>query len=150
MTTDITIRPANEPDMRFIRETACKVRWPRRCVNPRAPAEERHHVHDQTWEEWERSHGPTVDQWVADGQAWVAEAAGVLLAFGIVTSSPTNPDCVRMLYVKQNFRGRGIGLAILATAGLAPPYRAHLPTPSWLAWVNRIKNAHAVGTSTTG
>lgn len=136
--------------MRFVRETSCKVRWPRRCVNPRAPAEDRQFVHDQTWEEWERSHGPTVDQWVADGQAWVAEAAGVLLGFCIVTSSPSNPDVVRMLYVKQRFRGTGLGLALLATAGLVPPFRAHQATASWLAWVNRIKNAHTGRASASG
>lgn len=150
MTTDIDIRPALEADMRFIRETSCKVRWPRRCTNPKAPREDRTYVHDQSWEEWERAHGPTVDQWVADGRTWVAEAAGVLLGFCVVTSSPGDPDVVRMLYVKQRFRGTGLGLALLTTAGLVPPFRAHRPTPSWLAWVGRIKHAHTGRSSATG
>ena len=117
------IRPATEADMRFVRETSCKVRWP----------------HRQPFTDWEAQHGPTVDYWIADGQCLVADAGGTVLGFAIVTPIGVTPDnVVRMVYVKRAFRGDGIGLALLTAAGCVPPFVGHLPTPQWFAWTHRI------------
>lgn len=130
------VRPARETDMAFVRETACKARWPRLCTNPWDPPASRVYTRPFSWREWEASHGPTVDTWIADGQCLVLDAGqDTILGFVIVAE-----DLVRMLYVKQEFRGNGFGAELLRALGIDPlTARPHLPTPSWDMWLARLR-----------
>lgn len=125
----VTVRPMDRDpaarELDFVVETTTKVRWPKRSGLP--------------WYEWKALHEPQVQAWVAQGTTMVADAGDGLL-LGFVTLSPgTGP--VRMLYVKREFRGNGIGLKLLA--GVMPGrvlpdmIGACLPTASWKRWCER-------------
>lgn len=132
------IRPVRESDMAFVRETTCKARWPRVLTNPGAAPADRVYSRPITWHEWERAHGPTVDEWIADGNCMVLDAGeDTILGFAIVTRG----ELVRMAYVKREFRGNGFGLGLLAACGAGgePPFRAHLPTASWDMWIRKLR-----------
>lgn len=136
------IRPVRESDMSFVRETTCKARWPRVPVNPAAPFAEWRYTRPLTWHEWEAAHGPTVDQWIADGMCNVLDAGDdTILGFVIATTGDGLGSLIRMVYVKREFRGHGFGRELLYSVGAVPPYRAHLPTASWEMWERRTRRA---------
>lgn len=129
----IHIRPVSQDaatrELRFVRETTVKVRWPRRAGLP--------------WEEWEAMHGPQVDGLLARADTTVAESGGVILGYlSHVWSAKQLPDnlsgnVVLMLYVKAAFRGEGIGLTLLRSARMNPgasAIRAWMPTAPWGRW----------------
>jgi len=110
------IRPAAQDELGFIRETSCKVRKPR----------------ERSWASWEAQHGPQVDRWLREGEATVyaaEEAPEIVLGFLLVTDG----DVVRMIYVKRDFRGEGIGLELLGQLKMPP--RPWQPNGVWRQWV---------------
>lgn len=115
----VVVRPLNRDsatETNFVRETALKVRWPRRD--------------GIGWPEWEEMHAPLVDRAMA-GQALIADVGGVALGFAIV-----RPDgALFCLYVKRGFRGEGIGAELLRS--VARPLRAVMPTPCWRRWAEK-------------
>lgn len=126
----VVIRPMGDDarERSFVRETTIKVRWPRRSGIP--------------WREWERTHGPLVDGWLAGAHVVVAESGGVLLGF-CVLAEPGPGAAVAMIYVKAAFRGAGIGRRLLTAdgqrgLGIHYPELATLrvvqPTPCWSRW----------------
>ena len=128
-TTDalpVTIRPVSRDpaarELDFVVETSVKVRWPRRAGIP--------------WYEWRELHQPQAKTWARDGLTMVADAGdSTLLGFIVIEGGS-----VRMLYVKREFRGDGIGLRLLSTAlgrDIPSPLPATLPTPSWRRWCER-------------
>lgn len=108
------IRPAAPDELGFIRETCCKVRRPR----------------GESWSAWEAQHGPLVDRWLREGKAlvWCDETApDLVLGFLLATG-----DVLRMLYVKRDFRGEGIGLELLGALSGKP--RIYHPNAVWKQW----------------
>ena len=126
-TLPVTVRPRDRDpaarELDFVVETTVKVRWPKRAGLP--------------WYEWRALHEPQVQAWVRGGPVLVADAGdGLLLGYVIVAMDGT----VRMLYVKREFRGEGIGLRLLAAAFgrmLPNPIAVCLPTASWKRWCER-------------
>ncbi len=123
-------------EAQFVRETCCKVRWPHKwddAAKRMRPA--------VTWNEWLNAHAPVVDTWMRTGQVLVYGADDVALGFLLGTGS-----VLRMLYVKREFRGDGIGLR-LAGGLIDPdgPLQAYRPTPSFIAWAkhNGVEWRHA-------
>lgn len=140
------IRRARESDMAFVRETTCKARWPRMLSNPWAPKDQQRYHRPMNWHEWESAHGPTVDQWIADGVCAVLDAGDdTILGFAIGTVGDGLGTLVRMVYVKREFRGNGFGRELLVAVGAIPPYRVHLPTASWAMWMARGTCGHPAG-----
>lgn len=125
------IRPVSQnPDtreLRFVRETTIKVRWPRRA--------------GIAWEDWERDHGPHIDRLLARSETKVAEVGSVLVGFvSVFPDKLSGKSVVLMLYVKAQFRGDGIGLKLLTGARIRPDVETvHvvMPTASWGQWCAR-------------
>jgi GNAT superfamily N-acetyltransferase len=105
------IRPAQQGDLAFARETTCRVRWP----------------NGVPWADWALAYGHLVDLWVERGGCWVADAGDDTLLGFVVASD----ELVRMLYVKRDFRGNRLGRALLEAAGTSAP---HVPNTSWALW----------------
>ncbi len=126
------VRPMLPDEAQFVRETCCKVRWPHRWDD-----NERRMRPAVTWNEWLNAHAPVVDTWMRQGQVLVYGADDVALGFLLGTGS-----VLRMLYVKREFRGDGIGVKLVEAWGHGVPMRAtpplpihaYRPTPSFMAW----------------
>jgi len=56
-----------------------------------------------------------VDAAIAARRCWVAEHAGVLVGYGVMTKNFFGRDFVELLYVAEGARRRGVGDAILET-----------------------------------
>lgn len=101
------IRRPIADELPFIRETCCKVRWPRPWQGE---------GHAVSWEAWVREHGPTVDRWLRDGDALVyVEDSVPDLVLGFVVVQHGQLMC---LYVKRDFRGHGIGRELIDGVGV--------------------------------
>lgn len=99
------------------------MRWPRPWAGE---------GHTVTWDAWMREHGPLVDGWLRTGDVYVwfdETAPDIVLGFLVVTDG----DLVRMLYVKRDFRGEGIGLELLGALPGKP--RVWHPNGTWRRWV---------------
>lgn len=107
------IRPMEPADLNFVLETTLKVRQPRGL----------------SWREWEGLRRESTKALIAGGAVLVADADGVLLGFAL-----TSFQTLHMLYVKRDFRGDGLGLALLGGLRWAPPLLVEHPTASWRAW----------------
>ncbi len=112
----VNVRPPTAGELKFIRETCLKVRQPRTGV---------------TWRSWEAWHGAAVDAYLSQSDVSVADLDGLVVGFLAAD------DAVRMLYVKADFRGYGIGLTLLNAARVPSPIKAWHPTQSWHRWCER-------------
>lgn len=122
----VTVRPVNRDpaarELDFVVETTTKVRWPKRAGLP--------------WYEWRALHEPQVRAWVNEGLVMVTDAGeGLVLGYIVIQGGS-----IRMLYVKREFRGNGLGLRLLSTSlgrDLPAVLPACLPTASWKRWCER-------------
>lgn len=120
------IRAATPDELPFIRETCCKVRWPRPWMGE---------GHAMAWDAWLREHGPLVDRWLRDGDALVYvedDVPDLVLGFAVVLHGQ-----LMCLYVKRDFRGHGIGRQLLDGAGVVYGDRhllCYRPTSSLRHW----------------
>ena len=119
------IRPMAEDERTFVRETCAKVRWPHEY------SQERGRMWPSVlWSQWLADHGAAIDQWLEHGECLVYEERGVVLGFLVSTG-----HTLRCLYVKREFRGHRIGLALAAARW--PGFielSVYRPTPSLLQW----------------
>lgn len=116
------IRPPTQDELPFIRETCCKVRQPIGRDGGRVVG----------WGAWKAEHGPPVDRWLADGEVrvYVAdEAPDIVLGFAVL-----HQQRVAMLYVKRDFRGNGIGRALLGNPGPDTAVACVWPTACLRKW----------------
>lgn len=121
----VTIRTLGDDvrEMKFVRETTVKVRWPRRA--------------GLSWNEWNSMHGPQVDALLGRASTTVAVSGGVVLGFLVAFPDKMSGKVVASLYVKWDFRGDGIGLRLLKDALIDPSkgaVRAWMPTAAWGRW----------------
>jgi len=119
------IRAATPAELPFIRETCCKVRWPRPWMGE---------GHAVSWDAWLREHGPVVDRWLRDGDALVFcqdDVPDLVLGFSVVTHGQ-----LMCLYVKRDFRGHGIGRALVDGTGVlyGQQLLCYRPTSSLRHW----------------
>ena len=115
---DPAIRPyAPAPDAPFVVEISCHTRMPI----------DEHGVARLLWRDWRFAYGHLVELWLKDGKCYVVDAGeSTYLGFAIAYE-----DVVKMVYVKPDFRGHGLGLKLLDAVGTRSPY---CPTASWRAW----------------
>jgi GNAT superfamily N-acetyltransferase len=113
----VIVSPFTEAARAFVRETTSRVRWPRdEWGVPRLP-----------WGDWSYAYGSLVDLWLRTGSCAVVDAGDdVFLGFALA-----HGGLVRMVYVKREFRGAGLGRQLLAAVGTIEP---HCPNESWRAW----------------
>lgn len=138
-----TYRLAVVDDLQFVWETTLKVRKP----------------HGVSWRDWRGLHGAKLlDELVSDnGRITVCDGGnGVIVgyawrtldgSFSIVTDAAGEPvrqaepqhPVLRMLYVKRDLRGNGIGLQLLHAAGVVrdgSPIEVYRPNPCWRRWAD--------------
>lgn len=136
----VTIRPldpVSASERQFVWETTTKVRWPRHPHGGGWKEWQAAHGDDPPprWHEWAQVHGRQVEEWIDAGPVFVADSGGGLLLGFVIVGPHAGSLAVRMLYVKREFRGDGLGLRLLE--GLPSPILAELPTPSWSRWCAR-------------
>jgi GNAT superfamily N-acetyltransferase len=117
---DYAIRPAQPEDHRFIIETTAKVRQPR----------------DLSWTEWKTTGEMRARADLEYGGCFVAEADGVIVGFVLFARIWA---ALEMLYVKREFRGLGLGMALLNPGDVKVLITT--ATPSWRQWtrLHRIR-----------
>ena len=112
--------PFTEAARSFVRETTSRVRLPRdEWGTPRLP-----------WKDWSYAYGSLVDLWLRTGTCVVADAGdNVFLGYALA-----HEGLVRMVYVKNDFLGHGLGIRLLDAVGTRVP---HCPNRSWQAWARK-------------
>ncbi len=113
---EYTVRDAIPDDRRFVVETTARVRQP----------------HEMNWRDWCVYGDLWARRCVDSGRTNVVEAKGVILGFIVVCDGR-----VECLYVKQSFRGLGLGQLLLDAAGMDQPIPCRAPTDSFRIWASR-------------
>jgi GNAT superfamily N-acetyltransferase len=109
----VVVRPYQRSDQDFVLDATCNVRYPRGLP----------------WTDWRYAYGALVSYWLDNGRCVVADA-GDDTALGFAVGD----TLVRMVYVKREFRGHGLGAELLGALGVWTP---HDPNRAWQSWVKR-------------
>lgn len=120
------VAPYSEAARNLVREATCRVRLPT----------DSNGYSLFPWEDWTVAYGALVDLWLREGTCHVVDAGDdVYLGFAIA-----HHGLVRMVYVKREFRGAGLGLMLLDAVGTRVP---HCPNPAWREWRRTWPTKHA-------
>jgi GNAT superfamily N-acetyltransferase len=116
--------PELRSETAFVFEATARTRWPFRDF-----------ARPIRWTEWVHIYGPRVAEQISDGRTLLAvathEGTRVILGFALWDQF----DVLSMIYVKKQFRGAGIGLKLLETAGVDLPIKFLAETATWNRWV---------------
>lgn len=116
--------PVVKSELAFVYEATAKTRWPFRDA-----------TRPISWDGWAHIYGPRIAEMIRDGRVLLATAShdGVRVILGFALWDAF--DVLTMLYVKQPFRGGGIGLKLLEASGVDLPLKALGETACWRRWV---------------
>ena len=114
MIPGVVVRPYQPTDLAFVADATCNVRYPRGLP----------------WTDFREAYGCLVERWLTAGACVVADAGDeTSLGFAVA-----HGNLVRMVYVKREFRGHGLGAELLGALGVWTP---HDPNRAWQSWVKR-------------
>lgn len=95
--------------------------------------------------DWRTYFAPRARALVAESRVLVASTdhGGQHIALGFLAL--TTADVVRMIYVKLQFRGMGIGMALLEASGVGVPVKVEEAEPGWKRWAGYHRLPWVVG-----
>jgi hypothetical protein len=124
------VRPLNiaaADERAWVQETMTRERWPRVGM---------------TWAEWNVCFAPSATKLIDAGKGVIAVAhasAPVFLGFAL-----SDEQGLRMVFVKQAYRGCGLGITLLAAADIEYPVKVVSANRCWRRW------CESTGLETTG